>query len=302
MIPVPTRPDTPILPLTSTSEVFVPPRGRAFQKFSFDFPEPSVEFNGMRFSVLVFTRENAYGLDASQMTAQATDTSLELSAGGLVWAGGQGRAPGRVTARFRTEGDAILCDVSAAMDRPLKAVTPVVRGIPRGKLSSGGEPFDPKDNEILWGYPFGGGDLFGGNSAGGIGTALAVVQSGEQSFVALSSLDDRVRTKRFYFQPGERGYRLEAIFEAEGWESRNRVDVPAWRILRAPTLEAAAQAHYDHLERAFAIPRWDQRDDVPDWLRRIGLVVALHGMHYTGFVYNDFARMLEILRTIAAEM
>ena len=31
-----------VLPLSSTSEVFVPPRGRAFMKFSFDFPEPSV--------------------------------------------------------------------------------------------------------------------------------------------------------------------------------------------------------------------------------------------------------------------
>jgi len=181
MIPVPGHASVPVLPLTSTSEVFVPPRGRAFQKFSFDFPEPSVEFNGMRFSVLVFTRENAYGLDASQMTAQAADTGLEVTARGLVWAGGQERAPGRVTARFHTEGDAILCDVSAEMDRPIKAVTTVVRGIPRGKLSSGGEPFDPRDNEILWGYPFSGGDLFGGNTAGGMGTPLAVVQSGEQS-------------------------------------------------------------------------------------------------------------------------
>src|SRR5437016_11105686 len=160
------HPGTPTLPLTSTSEVFVPPRGRAFQKFSFDFPEPSVEFAGMRFSVLVFTRENVYALDATQMTAQATNTGLELTAGGLVWAGGQERAPGRVTARFRTEWDAILCEVSAEMDRPIKAVTTVVRGIPRGKLSSGGgEPFDPKDNEILWGYPFGGGNLFGRNTA-----------------------------------------------------------------------------------------------------------------------------------------
>ncbi|HEX9293982.1 MAG TPA: hypothetical protein VF873_09860, partial [Gemmatimonadales bacterium] len=99
MIPVPPlaaelRMPPPVLPLTSTSEVFVPPRGRAFQKFSFDFPEPSVEFNGMRFSVLVFTRENAYGLDASQMIAQATDTALDLTAAGLVWAGGQERASG----------------------------------------------------------------------------------------------------------------------------------------------------------------------------------------------------------------
>ena len=56
----------PILPLTSTSEVFIPGRGRGFQKFSFDFPEPSVEFAGLRFGFLVFSRENAYALDARQ--------------------------------------------------------------------------------------------------------------------------------------------------------------------------------------------------------------------------------------------
>src|SRR5205807_1885588 len=196
------HPGTPILPLTSTSEVFVPPRGRAFQKFSFDFPEPSVELAGLRFGFLVFTRENAYALDARQMTATQTDAGLEVTATGLVWAGGQERAPGRVSARLRTEGDAVLWDVTAEMDQPIKAVTTVLRGVPRGKLSSGGaDPFDPKDNEVLWGYPFGGGDLFGGNTAGGMGTPLAVVQASEQEFVALSSLDDRVRTKRFYFQP-----------------------------------------------------------------------------------------------------
>ena len=29
-----------IVELYSTSEVFIPPRGRSFMKFSFDFPEP----------------------------------------------------------------------------------------------------------------------------------------------------------------------------------------------------------------------------------------------------------------------
>src|SRR2546430_13511950 len=32
-----------VLPLTSTSEVFIPPQGRSFFKFSFDFPERSEE-------------------------------------------------------------------------------------------------------------------------------------------------------------------------------------------------------------------------------------------------------------------
>ena len=293
----------PILPLTSTSEVFVPPRGRAFMKFSFDFPEPSVEFNGLRFGFRLFSRENVYGLDAGAMTASTTANGLEVTATGFVWAGGQERVPGGLVARLSLDGDALRCEVTAQLDQPIKAVTTVVRGVPRGKLSSGGaEPFDPKDDEVLWGYPFGAGDLFGDNTAWGMGTPLAVVQSGDQAFIALSSLDDRVRAKRFYFQPGDEGYRVELVHEVEGWLNLRQVQVPAWRIGRATTLEAAVAPHYAHLERAYRLPRWDVRPDVPDWLRRTSLVVTLHGMHFTGYVFNDFARMLAILQWIATQI
>ncbi len=297
------HPGTAILPLTSTSDVFIPPRGRAFQKFSFDFPEPSVEFAGLRFGVLVFTRENAYALDASAMTAEGSADALSLTATRLLWAGGQERAMGRVRVRLRRDGDATLCDVTAEMDQPIKAVTTVVRGVPRGKLSAGGgEPFDPHDDEVLWGYPFGGGDLFGDNTAWGVGTPLVVVHHGDQEWLGLSSLDDRVRTKRFYFQPGEHGYRVELVHELEGWLDRPSVQVPTWRLGRATSLEAAVAPHYAHLERAYHFPRWETRTDVPDWLRRTALVVTLHGMHFTGYIFNDYARMLEILRWIATQM
>jgi len=187
-VPPALTPPVPILPLSSTSEVFVPPRGRAFMKFSFDFPEPSVEFAGLRFGFLVFTRENTYALDASAMTAEGTGDTLTLTSARLTSAGGQLQAPGHVEARLRKDGDAILCDVTAQMNQPIKAVTVVVRGIPRGKLSSGGgEPFDPKDDEVLWGYPFGAGDLWGDNTAWGMGTPLTVVQSSEGNCLALSS-------------------------------------------------------------------------------------------------------------------
>lgn len=293
----------PILPLTSTSEVFIPPRGRAFQKFSFDFPEPSVEFQNLRFGFLVFSRENAYALDAHEMTTAARGGGLELTATGFTWAGGQERATGRLTARFRADGDAVVWDVTAELAHPIKAVTTIVRGMPRGKLSSGGaEPRDHHDDEVLFGYPFGGGDLFGGNTADGIGTPLIVVQSGEQQFVALSSLDDQVRTKRFYFQPGEQGYRVELVHEVEGWLDRSQVEVPTWRVGRATTLEAAVAPHYAHLEHAYRFPRWESRPDVPAWLKRTALVVTLHGMHFTGYVFNDFARMLEILKWIATQI
>lgn len=293
----------PILPLTSTSEVFVPPRGRGFMKFSFDNPEPSVAFAGLRFAFLVFTYENAYSLDAARMSAAADDDALLLDCTGFVWAGGQQRAPGRLTAHFRMNGNQIVWDADVELDQPIKAVTTVIRGVPRGRISTGGgQPFDPRNNELLFGYPFGGGDLFGSNTAGGLSTPFMTVEAGEGDYFSIASLDDQVRTKRFYLQPGESGYRVEAVFEAEGWNKQNRRHIPAWRAWRSDSLEAAADVHFAHLERAYDIPRWETRADVPAWLRDTALVVTLHGMHYTGFMFNDYGRQLEILQWIATQI
>ena len=293
----------PILPLTSTSEVFTPSHGRAFMRLSFAFPEPSVEFEGYRFGFLVFTRENVYGLDAGRMTAARTPSGLEIRATGLVWAGGQQAAPGRVIAQLQKHGDFIEWDITAEMGQPIKAVTTVIRNVPRGRISpAGNEPFDPQDNELLFGYPFSGGDLFGANTAWGLTTPLLIVQRAEGDCVFVSSLDDRVRAKRFFLQPGEQAYRVEAVFEAEGWKDQTTLRVPTWRLGLAKTLDDAVQAHTTHLERAYHLEPWETRRDAPDWMRRLALVVTLHGMHYTGYVFNDYARMLEIARWVATRI
>ena len=292
-----------ILPLTSTSEVFIPPRGRGYMKFSFDFPEPSVEFDGLRIGFLVFSRENAYGLDREKMTVDATADGLTLNASGLVWAGGQERAPGTLTARIRKRGAYVECDATAEMSQPIKAVTMILRGVPRGQLStSGSNPNDTRDNEVLIGYPFGAGDLFGSNTAGSMTTPLATIQEGDNAFFFISSLDDHVRAKRFYFQPGPTGYRVEAVHEVEGWMDRTRVEVPTWRFGRTTTLDGATDLHYQHLEQAYGLPAWETRPDVPSWLHDVALVITLHGEHYTGYVFNDYAHMAEILRWTATQI
>src|SRR5882672_219230 len=78
-----------IVELTSTSEIFNPPRGRSYMKLSFDFPEPSVVFGDYRFGFLVFTEENTYGLDRSRMRAEGNGDALRITCDGFVWAGGQ---------------------------------------------------------------------------------------------------------------------------------------------------------------------------------------------------------------------
>src|ERR1700678_2783839 len=116
-----------ILPLTSTSEVFTPARGASFMKFSYDFPEPAVEFAGLRISFRLHTFENTYGLDRGAMKVQEVPGGLELTCTQLVWAGGQQTAPGKVQARFRKNGDQVEWSAVAEMEQPIKSIVTIVR-------------------------------------------------------------------------------------------------------------------------------------------------------------------------------
>jgi len=269
-------------------------------KFSFDFPEPSVRFEDLQLSFRLYTYENTYALDQTRMTVEDQSDTTVLNCSGLVWAGGQEKAPGSLQVRIRKNGEFIEWNAVAAMDQPVKSIAAIVRGVPRGKISAGGGRFfDPADDEVLLGYPFGGGSLF---TARGMNSPLAIIQKGERDFFFLSALNQHVRANRFYFQPGAKGYRVELVYEREGWQKSNRVESPLWRAGRTSTTADAFRPHYAHVERIFHLPEWENREDVPAWFRKITLVVSLHGMHWTGYVFNDFARMRKILDWVAGQI
>jgi hypothetical protein len=292
-----------IVDLTSTSEIFTPPRGRSYMKFSFDFPEPSVVFGDYRFGFLVFTDENTYGLDRSKLRAEGSGDGMRVTCDGFVWAGGQEKAPGRLVATLKRNGSTIEWDTVVEMERPIKTVSTIVRGVPRGQVSTGGGGFtDPRDGELLAGYTFGAGDLHGPGAAAGMTTPLLMVQVSPNDVFYISSLDDRVRPKRFYLAPGETGYRVEAIYEHDGWRNDRRVQVPTWRLGHAASAEEATSLHMQHVERAYSLPAWETRPDVPAWMRNVALVTTLHGQHYTGYMFNDYAKMLETLRWMATQI
>lgn len=292
-----------IVELFSTSEVFTPARGNSLMRFSFDFPEPAVVFGGHRFSFLLFTDENTYAMDRARMRASGTDDALELSCTGMVWAGGQEKAPGTVTVKFARSGTTITWDVVAEMPRPIKTVTTVIRDVPRGKVSlGGGTPQDTRDGDVLGGYTFGAGDLHGGQTPQSMGTPVAIVQASDTDFLYFTTQDTRVRPKRYYFQAGERGFRTECIYEHDAWRNDTRIVVPRWQLGHASTLEDAMVPHMTHIEKTFNLQPWETRPDMPQWMRDVAMVTTLHGMHYTGFMFNDYARQLEILRWMATQI
>src|SRR5204863_2809106 len=248
-----------IVELYSTSDVFTPARGRTWMKFSFDFPEPAIVFGDHRFSFLVFTDENTYGLDRSRMRATGTSEALELTCDEFVWAGGQERAPGKLRAAFSRRDATVEWHITVEMDRPIKSVTTVIRDVPRGRISvGGGQLVDTKDGDLLAGYPFGAGDLHNFDVTS-MTTPVAIVEAGDRDFRYLTTLDNLVRPKRYYFQAGERAFRIEAVYEHDAWRNDRRLEVPGWQLGRAPSLDEAVAAHMQHVEQAFALQPWESR-------------------------------------------
>ncbi len=298
----PSYTDGGIIELYSTSDVFIPPKGRSWMKFSFDFPEPGVAFGDHRFSFLVFTNENTYSLDRSRMKATGTVDAMVVTCDRFVWAGGQETAPGKLHAVFARKDGVIEWSITAEMDKPIKTITTVIRDVPRGNVGFGGAPpQDVREGDLLGGYTFGAGDLHN-EGVSSMTTPIAMVQVADNDFLYITTLDNNVRPKRFYFQAGEKAFRVEAIYEHDAWRDDKRVEVPKWKMGHAPTLEAAMQTHMSHIESAFNLQPWETRADVPTWMRNIALVTTLHGEHYTGFIFNDYAKQLEILKWMATQL
>ncbi len=297
--------ESEILPLTSSSGVYIPPRGESLFKFSYDFPEPSISIGGLQVSFRVYTFENAYGLDQSSMSVEKTADGVQLRCSQFVWAGGQQNAPGTLLAQFSARDGQVEWTADAEMNQPIKSIAAIVRGVPRGKVAGGsGGFFDPHDDEVLFGYPFGAGDH---HAARGIDSPLAVIQpegsaSAQPAFFLSTLLSNEVRACRIYLQPGESGYRVELVYEAPGWHRSSHLQGVLWRAGRASSAEVAFEQHFAHVARSFAIPEWQQRDDVPAWFRNVSLVLAIHGMHWTGYIFNDFAKAQRILEWTAAQI
>jgi hypothetical protein len=284
-----------LLPLNSTYGVFTPPKGKGALKFSFNWPEPSFEFASYLFSFRVQTFENAYAIDPTLSRVERSGDLLRFSCQGFTWAGGQEKAQGKLIADFsRTAEGNVEWHVSAKMDQSIKSITTIVRGVPRGELSLACEGyFDPGYDEVTYEYPVIGGRL---------STPLIVIKTSDGDYFGLSAIQYKVRPARFFFQPGPHGYRIEMIYEQAGWDKQNQVESYDWRIAKAKTYETIAKEHFEHMASAYGIPNVAVRKDIPDWMRQVRLVASLHGEDWTGYINNDYARQLEILRWIATKI
>ncbi len=257
------------------------------QQLSYDPNLPWVEASGFRMSAQLITFENVYALDPGSLTVERNGGHTVARSSALTWAGGQERCDGALSIAAAPIDVGLEITLSARHERTIRCVKLLVGGLPAGDLIGNWwrRASLPKGGTIL-AYPY-------------LHTPLVFLAPPAEPHVYLHSLDDRVRAKRFAFYEDAGSITAELIFEQAAHEMSNTVETPPWRIGRCDDPTTIVSRHIEHVEGAFGLEPWESRKDVPSWAREIALVVALHGMHWSGHVFNTYDSMLTVLRWIA---
>ncbi|HDD64371.1 MAG TPA: hypothetical protein ENF53_04370 [Thermoprotei archaeon] len=281
---------------------------------SFDFKDKYWQFKDLRFAFRIYTLDNIYSVDPNRASFKVVEEEgvekAVVRADGFYYAGGQKKIDGSFYAELVDRGGVIEVKADAgfpedvkAEDRDLmfeefkvKALAILIKGV------SGSEVLDGRfnfmkidwDRGIIFNYP-----RSWITYTYGLLTPLLVLKE-SRDYTFFLSMDHEVRPKRFALKKDLDGEHLvEIIHEEKAYLYKRSITVPTWRIGKCSDPMDVLRMRMKLMEEKWGLKPWDQRDDVPEWMRKVSLVVNMHGKHWTGFVFNTFSRMLEILEWIA---
>ena len=264
------------------------------QDLSFDLHNQLFEFNGLKFSVQIFTYENVYSLDKNKCHITKELGKYSIKCEGLTWAGGQELAEGWVRLEALAQASKTTFKLEAKCSKTIRCVKLVLNEITPGVIVNLRET---PAKEI----PANGLSLLYPDGWRGLYTPLVVIQpqQQDQDFLYFRSLDPQVQQKRFVFVPKEATLDVELVFEETASKQSNQVLVPAWEVGTCERAEDILEQQAKYLELQHKLNRWEERSDVPAWAKEISLVAAIHCQHYTGYVFNDYAKVLDTLQYLA---
>jgi hypothetical protein len=261
--------------------------------YSFDLRDPVFEIDGWNLSFQVITLENVYGLDPSRTTITETDNRHAISCDQLRWAGGKQIAPGHVTIDVARENSALRISVRASIDQPIRAIKILARDLPEVQiLDQLDQPRPVPDGGLLERYPNG----------FRLPVFFARLPNGET--LGFRCEDAAFCAKRFTAyrqQPGDR-YTAECIVEEDARYFDTGFHAPDWVLGRDVDVEAFRRDQLEYHEDFLGLRAWEQRDDLPEWARDLRLALTLHGMHWSGYTFNTYDQMREIIEFAAARI
>ena len=264
---------------------------------SFRWPHPRITTSLGPLTVRIHTGENVYGLDPDTPRVDTDGATTTVVSDGLTWAGGQERGPGSAVVRIDDEPGGVRVSVRATHRDGIRCVAVVLHDQPTGDVTAlrEGDLPVPATGRVVH-YPNGWFDL---------ATPLLGLKRPDGTVTVARSLDGEVRSKRFAVVPhfaAPDTCDLELIADAAATRPSAGFEVPVWALRRTGDLAPVLAEHTAHVRAAYALPTWEDRTDVPAWLRGTALVVALNGMHFTGRVFLDYDGMLDALQRLAEQI
>ena len=254
------------------------------QFWSFENHDPLLGGYGLHFAVQIITAgpdENTYSLHAGSIHQSREGEGILVSATQLTTAGQQQLVAGSCELHLQQQGSRIRVQMRATVPKQqVRALKLILRNLPQGRI--GFTSWESVPNlapvpveSLALAYPTyqGGAPVWFLATDGEVGTSFA-------------SEDVTPRPRRFVasLEPNE-GTRLELIVEEDARHWSETFVAPPWNIHSGTTLDAAIRERVQLLERETGMLAWERRLDVPPWVHEIGLVVCLHGMHWSGYIH-----------------
>lgn len=258
------------------------------QPFNFDFGDRYVDIGPWALAFRVYSESNVYAPDPEVMRITKDGDRTIVAADGYAWAGLQKRTGGAFRAEILHEGDELWWSIRASLPERIKGTATYVRGIAGGEVALGDLSFAPlaeRRNDLLQyprtlKFPV----YFIRHRAGGYTFAL--------------SEDTEVRGKSFAAQMDGDGVLLELHHHEDARRWSTEQESPRWRVGKTEDPPEVLSRRMRLMEEHWGLGPWEEREDVPAWARRVCLVLNLHGTHWTGFIFNDYARQLEAVRYV----
>jgi hypothetical protein len=260
-------------------------------RLSYNPNNPTYTIFDTDFALEIFTYENVYGIDPKRTELTVEGDRAILTARGLTWAGGSEPCEGGAMLLVeRTEGG-LRFKVEAAHQKKLRSVKVIIPGLSGSSVTSDNSQEMPiLADGMLYDYPHW--NLFQ------LKMPIVFLKS-DDTYTYFAAKDAEVTPKRFAFIPREGGVDVELVYEALATESAAVINSTPWEMGTTKNPRAEAELFLDWIAETYGFGPFDSRPDVPAWMRDISLVLSIHGMHFSGYVFNTYKDMLNVIRWFA---
>ena len=256
------------------------------QNLSFEFKNAVLNLAGLEARVFIYTFENAYSLDP----ASAVYTEGKAICG-LLTDGGKVTAEGQASVCWERKGDVLRVKIAVAgMRHRIRSVKLVVRSGTGRAVNLLDRAVREKKDGAIYRYPEGWRTL---------DVPILFWKETDGTLKYFRSVAGPMSPRTFAVLPCRGGTEVEMIYEPPAVSMTDSICVPEWAIGTTTDAGEVYRAHTEELSSVYGWKNWEERQDVPQWMREVSLIAAIHGRHWTGYVFNDYKGMARVLDWIA---